>query len=269
MKTIVPKLGAALGLAAITGLGLVLPASAATGAEWGVWLSDEGGDVISFSDSTMPDATYTVSNYRGWDIFSPDSLGVGFSENTPVGSVIGANDTSTSNLFLKLETLADNNQSAVVVIDFDSAVPADNLVLALSDVDSDHAVIEMTDGRGNDLSGTEIIGTATDTGFNFEDLASSNRPTVVSGATSVTIGSSPDETDGATGWVRPSKAVKTITITVNSEINNFSSELIWVGQIAESAEGLAPTGAPDSMYLVAFAGAAIVATAGIARRRTR
>lgn len=214
----------------------------------------------------MPDATYTVSNYDEWDIYSPDGEGEGFSAGTPVGSIIGANLTSTSNLFLKVETLADNDESAVAVITFDTSVPANNLVLALSDVDSDHAVIEMTDGNGGPLSGAEIIGTATETGFNFEDLASNDHPTSISSPSSVIVGDAPDGTDGSTGWVRPSVEVKTLTITINTEDNNVSSERIWIGQLAD--EALAPTGSADSMYLVAFAGAAILATASIARRRT-
>lgn len=275
MNKTLRRIGASVGLAAITGLSLALPASAATVAEWGVWLSDEGGDVVSFSNPSMPDATYSVSNYRGWDIFSPASEGEGFSAGSPVGSLIGANATSTSNLFLKVETYANNLDAAVVFITFDSAVPANNLVLALSDVDTDHAVVEMEDANGDSLTGAEIIGTATDTGFNFENLASTNRPTVVAGATSVTIGDAPDATNGSTGWVRPSEAVKSITVSVNTEDNNFNAERIWIGQIGEAPdeearnENLANTGAQDSMYLVAFAGAAIIAAAGIARRRTK
>jgi len=266
MNSTIRKIGATLSVAAITGLGLALPASAATVGEWGVWQADEGGDFLTFSNSKMPEATFTVSGQDDWELYSPDGEGEGFSAGSPVGSVIGANDSSTEILFLKVTTVDDNAADAVVVITFDDAVPADKLVLALSDVDSDQAVIEMTDGNAVALTGAEIIGTATDTGFNFEDLTSSDHPTVVAGASSVTIGDAPDGTDGATGWVRPSVAVETITITINTEDGNFSSERIWIGQLGD--EVLAATGANDSMYLVAFAGAAILATAGIARRRT-
>lgn len=266
MNKTLRKIGATFSVAAIAGLGVALPASAATFAEWGVWQSDEGGDFLTFVDPSLSDATFTVTNESDWELYSPDGEGEGFTADSPVGSILGDNTSSTQNLFLKVETIDDNAEAAVVAITFDDAVPANNLVLALSDVDSDHAVIEMTDSNGDQLFGTEIIGTATETGFNFEDLTSNDHPTVVSGASSVTVGDAPDGTDGSTGWVRPSLDVKTITITINTEDENFSSERIWIGQIGD--EELAPTGSADSMYLVAFAGAAILATVGIARRRT-
>jgi hypothetical protein len=263
------KIGAALSLASISGIGLALPASAATVGEWGVWQADEGGDLLTFSNSNMSDATFTVGNYDEWDLYSPDGEGEGFSADTPVGAVIGANDSSTDNLFLKVTTLADNTQMAAVTITFDTAVPAGNLVLALSDVDSDNAVIEMADGSAVALTGAQILGTATEPGFNFEDPESSDFPAVVAYPSSVEIGAAPDGTDGSTGWVRPSVAVKQIEIFISTEDGANSSERIWIGQIGDAAdEGLAPTGSADSMYLVAFAGAAILAAAGIARRRT-
>jgi LPXTG-motif cell wall-anchored protein len=268
MNSTFRKFGATLSVAAIAGLGLALPASAATVGEWGVWQADEGGDFLTFSNTNMSDATFSVEGEDEWYLYSPDGEDEGFSADTPVGAVIGANDTSTDNLFLKVTTIDDNDADAVVTVTFDEAVPAGNLVLAVSDVDSDHAVVEMEDANGNDLTGLEIVGTATDTGFNFEDLSSTDRPTleVSLGGSAVTIGDAPDNTDGSTGWVRPSEAVKAITITINTEDGNYSSQRIWIGQLGD--ELLAKTGAADSMYLVAFAGAAILATAGIARRRT-
>lgn len=256
------KLGATLGLALVTVFTIALPASAATVGEWAKW----DGDSLNFSNSNMSDATYTVSNYDESGFYSPADEGEGFSATTPIGSIIGANATSSKNLFLKVVTIADNTEIAVVTITFDTATPADNLVLALSDVDSDQAVIEMTDGNAVALTGAEIIGTATDTGFNFEDLTSSDHPTVVAGASSVTIDDAPDGTDGATGWVRPNVAVKTITISISTEDGAPSSQRIWIGQLGD--EELAPTGSSNSLYLVAFAGAAILAAAGIVRRRT-
>jgi LPXTG-motif cell wall-anchored protein len=75
--------------------------------------------------------------------------------------------------------------------------------------------------------------------------------------------------------VRPSAAVKTIAVAIASNDSDYGTQRVWIGQIGgfedvggPSGEGLAKTGTADSMYLVAFAGAAILATAGIARRRT-
>jgi LPXTG-motif cell wall-anchored protein len=276
MKTVFHKIGATLGLAAITGLGVALPASAATFAEWGEWV-DGAEDRLVFSDPSFSGATFSVDNEQTWRTeATADGFWVGsFTADSPVGSLIGANVSSTKDLALYLETKDDNNEAVVAVITFDTEVPAGTLVFALSDVDTDDAYIEMANGVGDPLTGSEIIGTATNTGFNSADPTSTDRPTVVAGSNFVTIGDAPDETLGSTGWLRPSAAVKTIAIVINCEDNYYQGQRIWIGQIGgsedvggSSDEGLAKTGATDSMYLVAFAGAAILAAAGIVRRRT-
>lgn len=277
MKTMFHKISATLGLAAITGLGVALPASAATFAEWGEWV-DGAEDRLVFSDPSLSDATFSVANESIWRIQTPatGSYVGSFSANSPVGSVIGAISTEATNGYaLYTETKDDNNETAVVSITFDTAVPAGNLVLALSGVSRDDAVIEMTGDSDVDLTGTEIIGTATDTGFSSTDIASDAIPTVVAGATSVSLDAPEARNDFSTGWVRPSAAVKTITISSNTNDNYYGVQRIWIGQIGgsedvggSSDEGLAKTGVADSMYLVAFAGAAILATAGVVRRPT-
>jgi LPXTG-motif cell wall-anchored protein len=276
MKSMFHKVSAILGLAAITGLSVALPASAATFAEWGEWV-DGAEDRLVFSDPSLSDATFSVENEQTWRSEAPaDGIWIdSFSANSPVGALIGETVSSTRDLALYLETKDDNNEGVVAVITFDTEVPAGALVFALSDVDTDYAYIEMTNGAGDPLTGSEIIGTATNTGFNFDDLSSIDRPTVVSNGDYVTIGDAPNDTRGSTGWLRPSEAVKTIAIMIKTEDNYYQGQRIWIGQIGgsedvggSSGEGLAETGAADSMYLVAFAGAAILATAGIVRRRT-
>lgn len=274
MKTMFHKISATLGLAAITGLGVALPASAATFAEWGEWV-DGTEDRLVFSDPSLSDATFSVANENTWRIEAPaDGIG-SFSANSPVGSLIGANTAATNDYALYVFSKDENREYAVVSITFDTAVPAGNLALALSDVSDDHAVVEMTDDNNVDLTGTEIIGTATDAGFSSTDIASDPIPTVVASATSVRFDAPQERNDFSTGWVRPSVAVKTITISIASNDSYYGMQRIWIGQIGgsedvggSSNEGLAKTGAADSMYLVAFAGAAILATAGIVRRRT-
>jgi LPXTG-motif cell wall-anchored protein len=276
MKTMFHKICATLGLAAITGLGVALPASAATFAEWGEWV-DGAEQRLVFSDPSFSGATFSVENEQTWRGEAPaDGIWVeSFSANSPVGSLIGENVSSTKDFALYLETKDDDNEAVVAVITFDTEVPAGALVFALSNVDTDHAYIEMANGVGDPLTGAEIVGTATNTGFNSADPTSNDRPAVVSAGNYVTIGDAPDNTGGSTGWLRPSEAVKTIEIIINTEDNYYQGQRIWIGQIGGSedgggsaGEGLAKTGSADSMYLVAFAGVAILATAGIVRRRT-
>jgi LPXTG-motif cell wall-anchored protein len=276
MKTMFHKISATLGLAAITGLGVALPASAATFAEWGEWV-DGAEDRLVFSDPGLSDATFSVSNANTWRVENP-ATGTdveSFSANSPVGALIGANTGATNDFALYVFSKDENREYAIVTITFDTEVPAGNLALALSNVNDDHALIEMIDGSSVSLTGTEIIGTATNTGFSSTDIASDPIPTVVANANSVSIDAPETRNDASTGWVRPSAAVKTIAIAIASNDSYYGMQRVWIGQIGgsedvggSSGEGLAKTGATDSMYLVAFAGAAILATAGIVRRRT-
>jgi len=265
------SIGAIFGLAAITTFSIALPASAATTGEWGVYSTVTDGPyslAIDFDDSSRPDALVDISDDNDSEILAPNAEGEGFTAADPVGALVGANSSSTENLFLKVETTADNNNSAFVEIQFASPVPAGQLVLAISDIDSDNAVITMEDENGDDLTAVQIIGTATETGFNWDDPTNTDDVPVVSaaGATSVAMGDAPDGTDGSTGWVRPGAAVSAITIQISTEDNQISAERIWVGQVAE---GLAATGADDSLYLVALAGGAAIATGGIVALRRR
>lgn len=264
------KLGAVLGLAAITTLSVALPASAANDAEWGVWTTDvlDHDLACNFADSSMPDATVDISDEDDTRILAPNDEVEGFTAADPVGALIGANSSSTENLFLKVSTTADNNNSAFVDIEFTSPVPAGQLVLAISDIDSDNAVITMEDENGDDLTALQIIGTATETGFNWDDPTNTDDVPVVSaaGANSVSMEDAPDGTDGSTGWVRPSVAVSAITIQISTEDNQISAERIWVGQVVE---GLASTGAGDSLYLAALAGGAVLAAGGVMAVRRR
>jgi LPXTG-motif cell wall-anchored protein len=266
--------GAIASLTSLFALTVALPASAAVTGEWGVWSTVADGPysfAIDFDGSSMPDALVDISDDYESEALDPFAEDEGFTAADPVGALVGANGNSTEDLFLKVSTTDDNNNSTFVVIQFASPVPAGQLVLAISDIDSDNAIITMTDENGDGLTATQIIGTATETGFNWDDPANTDDVPVVSaaGATSVAMDDAPDGTDGSTGWVRPSAAISAITLQISTEDNRISSERIWVGQVIDAEDhGLANTGLSDSMYLVAFAGAALIATAGIVRLRT-
>jgi HEAT repeat protein len=70
MKSMFHKISATLGLATITGLGVAIPASAATFAEWGEWV-DDGEQRLVFSDPSLSDATFSVANANTWRVETP------------------------------------------------------------------------------------------------------------------------------------------------------------------------------------------------------
>lgn len=273
------KIGAAFGLASIAAFSVALPASAAvTASEWGVFgASTNGYDAaVTFTNPDFPGAEIMVSSEMTYDWLTPDGEGEGFTAADPLGLLIGANLTSTDYNFLKVQTAADNTQATVTDITFDSAVPAGQLVLAISDIDSDRAEITMRDANDNDVAVADIIGTATTLGFNWDDITNTTDvPTVETGSNAVTVQmwDAPDGTDGSTGWVRPSVAITEITITTWTTDGNSSGQRFWLGQVIETEDtsdnSLPNTGIDDSIYLVAVAGGAMLVVGGLVGLRRR
>jgi LPXTG-motif cell wall-anchored protein len=274
MNNTARKIGAAFGLAAIASFSVALPASAANVGEWGVFDDSENGydGAIYFTNPDFPDAEVMVSSESTYEFLQPAEENEGFTAADPLGALVGANIDSTDTNFLKISTAADNSQILVTEITFNSPVPAGQLVLAISDIDSDHAEITMLDENDEPLIAADILGTATDTGFNWDDPSNTVDVPVVEATDPevVSMYNAPDGTDGATGWVRPSVAVSKITINSATDDGNVSSQRIWVGQVIEdtSSDDLASTGAGDSLYLGAIVGGALLAAGGaIALRR--
>ena len=269
------KFGAAFGLASIAAFSVALPASAAADTvEYGVWAVGDGNDyTVSFSDSSMPNALVNMDgDWDTYDIYAPTDDDEGFTADTPVGAILGDNTTSGDYLYLKASTVDNDGLPLFIDIEFAEAVPADQLILAISDIDSDHARISMIDGFGNSIPAESIIGSATTLGFNWADMSNTTDVPTVTATDDyeVTMGDAPDDTDGSTGWVRPSAPVKSLTITINTEDGNVSSERIWLGQVvAGSDDSLAGTGSSDSLYLVAAAGGAMLAIGGLVGLRRR
>ena len=269
MNSTTRKLGAAVGLASIAAFSVALPASAAsTISAWGDWYGMFL--TLEFNNPAFPDATFTVSGEESWNNLYPATEDEGFTAADPLGQLIGPNQDSTDTLLLKVETLADNDSTATVDIVFESPVPANQLVVAISDIDSDRAEIEMWDGNDDPLTYLEIAGNEENFAFNWDDPTDTvNVPGMGSNnPTSIILGDAPDNTDGSTGWVRPTVDVKAMEIHINTEDGNFSSQRIWIGQVA-AVDSLADTGMSDSLYLAAVAGGALLAAGGFVGLRRR
>jgi LPXTG-motif cell wall-anchored protein len=265
--------GAVLGLVAIATFSVALPASAANVAEWGVFGDSLSHDAqVDFTNPDFPDAQIMVFSESEYGHYSPNGEGEGFTANDPVGALVGANQTSTDDNFLKVSTY--DLGATTTTITFDSPVPAGQLVLAISDIDSDRAEVTMLGASGGSISAAGIIGTATTLGFNWDSPSNTEDIPLVGSdftLTTVEMGEAPWNTEGSTGWVRPSADVSTIVIATYTEDGEVSSQRIWIGQVIEGNSGgdLASTGAGDSLYLAALAGGAVLAAGGVMAVRRR
>lgn len=246
------------------------PATAATSA-WGVWSDDSK---LTFSDTGMVNATWAVNGAGAESIIAVDGGGEYFVAGTPIGAVFGANGPTGTSNYLRAESEDDLVTDVVITVTFDSAVAAGLLGFAVSDLDSDHVTVTATGATGAALTGTEIVGTATDSAFNFcaypdAPCPETAVPTVVENANDVLATGVETDTDGSTAWFRPSVAVKTVTFTYrNDDDGNSSSSRYW---FAQTAAPLPDTGLSSSSMVTVFAvGAALLAAGGllIARRRS-
>ncbi len=245
------------------------PASAATSA-WGVWTDDTK---LTFSSAGLVNATWTVTGDQEYEILPTDEDDEYFVAATPIGAVFGANGPSSTENYLKAESQDDTTTPIVVTVTFDSAVGAGLLGFAVSDLDTDNVTVTATGASGSALTGAEIVGTATDSAFNFcnypdspcEDTAV---PQITQNANNVVATGVESNTDGSTAWFRPSVAVKTVTFTYLNDDDSASSGRYW---FAQTAAPLPDTGLSGSALITLFVvGASLLAAGGllVARRRS-
>ena len=247
------------------------PASAATSA-WGVWSDDDS--TLTFSSAGAANATWTVTGYSDYWLVPTDEDDEYFVAATPIGAAFGANGPSSTENYLRAESEDDTTTPIVVTVTFDSAVGAGLLGFAVSDLDTDHVTVTATGTTGSALTGSEIVGTSTDSAFNFcnypeSPCSDTAVPTITQNANDVVATGDSTSSDGSTAWFRPSVAVKTVTFTyLNDDDTNTSTGRYW---FAQNAAPLPDTGLSSSWMIALLAvGAALLAAGGllIARRRS-
>jgi hypothetical protein len=259
-------------------------AHAATDGKWGEWGSSiddvNTGEILFYGDGI--DATYTsVTTSQDNNILTTDSDEEYLDRFTPIAKAFKANSSSSDYNYFKayVEPSGDN----VITITFASAVAAGNLGIALSDIDSDQVTVSATTDGTTALTSPQVAGVSeankNSLSFNFCKFRTNgpcNNDTdvvpVMFGQEEVQFGDMQDGdiwgTEGASAWIRPSVAVKTIRIRVqNGDADNSSSERIWIVQ--KSGSSLANTGTGTDAQLV-FAGSLVLAgmlLATVSRRR--
>jgi len=200
------------------------------------------------------------------------------------GAVFGANGPSDIENLLDLD--ANETAEATLVITFDAEVPANELGFVIMDIDggndgvainADRFTVEATNAAGTSLTSSELNGGV----FNFcnvpvaempgdcDDTAYTGVPTMTEPtATSVFFQADLNEStdDGDSGWVNPTAAVKTMTVTwLTQQDGNGSSAKLAIAIAEKKAElpdtGLdATTGALSALVLGVLGAVALIAT---------
>lgn len=275
-----------------------VPASATTINTWGHWsfqnanTTDAG--TLSFSTG-QKNATWTASGDTGFSVDADtQSTQEYFNSATPIATAFAANGPSTRNNYIRMYAAAGVNKQTYLFVTFASPVPAGDLAIAVSDIDSDHMLIDGKDGNDNNIAIADLVGTA-GTVANLNALSFNyclNRTTTPCSNNSEVVSvsqSNPSQiqfgnfasntwgTDGTSAWVHPSVAVTSLRFQLfNGDANNESSERVFIvqrneGTVAPTTGGtdLANTGSDNANLLAVAGGLVGVGYAMVATLRRR
>lgn len=297
------KFGKALAFTSI-GVATVLtiatvPANAATINTWGHWdytnssTTDAGN--LTFSSGQV-NATWTANGDTGWSVDTDThATSEYFDAATPIGAAFSASGPRSSNNYIRMYAAAGLNKNTNVFVNFATPVPAGDLAIAVTDIDSDQMLVDGKDASDTNIPVADLIGTAGSVSslnalsFNFcadrtNSPCSHNTdvvPVTQSTPTQLQLGNynaNTWNTDGASVWLHPSTTVLSLRFQLsNGDLNNDSSERVWIVQKNEgtpptSGTGLANTGS-NNLPVIAVAtgllatGFGLVATTR--RRRSR
>jgi LPXTG-motif cell wall-anchored protein len=280
--------------AAVTALGLAValtssPAlAAADDGTWGIWAAADVTDApvgtIGFGSTTVPSASYeytVISGDSSVEIATVNDKEVWLAASSAPGAVFGANGPSDIENLLDYD--ADDSSETTLVITFDAEVPANALGFVIMDIDgsnsglaedADRFTVEATNAAGTNLTSSELNGGV----FNFCNVPVAEMPGDCGGTayTGVPTVTEPTATsvffeadllnstdDGDSGWVNPTAAIKTLTVTWLSQEGGSSAKLAIA--IAEKAElpdtGIdLTTGALSALVLGVLGAVALIAT---------
>jgi LPXTG-motif cell wall-anchored protein len=289
-----------IGVAAVLTIATV-PAEAATINTWGHWSFTDANTTnagnLTFSTGQV-NATWTALGDNGWSVDADThATSEYFDAATPIASAFSANGPSSTNNYIRMYAGAGVNQQTDLFINFATPVPAGDLAIAVSDIDSDHMLVDGKDGSDNNIAVADLVGTAGSVSnlnalsFNFcadrttTPCANNTDVVNVSQSTSTQLkfgdfSSNTWNTDGASVWIHPSTTVSSLRFQLFNGDTNESSERVWIVQKNEGAApttpttptGLANTGS-DNLPLIALAGGLVATGYGMAattrRRRSR
>ena len=135
--------------------------------------------------------------------------------STPFGTVYGTSNGST---YLSNGMAAGKSES-VTTMTFSAATPIGTWGFALGDIDAESVSITASNAAGQPVSTANWFQSA----FNYAGAAD---VPAWNSATSTLVGNGVD-TSGASGWFKPTEAVKTITLT-QRKLSGFPSYQLWL-----------------------------------------
>jgi hypothetical protein len=209
-----------LGIVAVGAAALALSAAGSATAAGGdsvyaQWEGNAGAGLVSAPGVDFPLGTVVTDSTR---LQVPTGRSTFLNEFTPFGAEYGS---SRDQQYLVFGTAAGRKPSTTTIT-FDSAAPAGRWAFALGDIDADQAQISAVGANGARLTSAQL---GWQEAFNY--CAPSPRPSTCAGSDgrdlptwypgSATLQGNVADTEGASGWFRPTVAVKSLTITFSAQ----------------------------------------------------
>ena len=197
----------------------------------------------------FPNATYTVeksaNDEEDTELLNGADGEDWFTKATPFGKAFGPTGPNAPEVneirYIKTRVNdSDFGSVATTTYRFKRPTPANRLGFALSDIDVDQARITAVDAKGKAVSGKELNGRV----FNFCNVSLATLPGECADGPSATpvpvwtkysnggllrgANDASDDTEGATGWFRPTVAIKRITIAFRGQDAGSPSYRTWL-----------------------------------------
>jgi hypothetical protein len=223
------------------GFGPVVAAStapAATGSAYAAWTVSGANPswtgTLAIPATGFPGGTFTSD---GSSPTIPSGASAFLGASTPFGAVFGS---SANQPYLSLRTAAGNAPSTTTFT-FATPTPASGWAFAFGDVDADQVQVSATDATGAPVA---VGGLGFQQSFNY--CTNVPKPSgcgagpftdtpVWNPGTSTLVGNGVD-TDGASGWFRPTTAIKTLTFRF-SRLAGIPIYQVWFAALTASIGG--------------------------------
>ena len=213
-------------LATLTSVLNVSPVQAAGGTgTWGSWTATktDGSLNLNVGGFTSPSATFTT-NATGLSVSSGASTWL--NTGTAPGAEYG---TSRGSTYINMGT-ATGGANSTTTFTFLGTTPSNGWSFVLGDIDADAVTISATDANSNAVD----VSTWTVTTFNYCNntsprptscaAVSADVPTWSAGTATVT--GNGNDTDGASAWVQPNVALKSLTLVFKKQVG-FPTYQLW------------------------------------------
>ncbi|NBU32322.1 MAG: hypothetical protein EBS36_04020 [Actinobacteria bacterium] len=209
------------------------PAKAAGGTgTWGNWtIARPNGTLnLNVGGFTSPSANFTTTA-TGLSVSSGASAWL--NSGTLPGAEYG---TSRGSGYISMGT-ATGGADSVTTFTFNNTTPTSGWSFSLGDIDADQVTISATDASGNPVN----VGAWNVTPFNYCNNTAP-RPTACAGVsndlptwdlTTGVIKGNGSDTDGASAWVRPNSAIKTLRLQFKKLIGFPTYQLWFAGDTPE------------------------------------